>query len=92
MADIQFGKEGQGVGKGVRASQAESLNSWTGRGTKTFILPEITQLWPFPDLLLCQPCLKDQYKVLLMNSPNATKTEAVKELKKGTDNQGEATT
>lgn len=89
MADVQVGKEGPGIGTGVRASQAESLNFWTGRGTEILILPEITQLWHFPDLLLCQPCLKDQYKVLLMSAPNATKTEAVKELKRGTNNQGE---
>lgn len=88
MVDVQVGKEGQGVGTGVRASQAESLNSWIGCGTETLILPEITQLWPLPDLLLCQPCLKDQCKVLLMNPPDATKTEAMKELKRWTSNQG----
>ena len=88
MVDVQVGKEGQGVRTGVRASQAESLNSWIGRGTETLILPEITQLWPLPGLLLCQPCLKDQCKVLLMNPPYSTKTEAVKELKRWTSNLG----
>lgn len=59
MADLQVGKEGQGVGTGVRASQVEDMNTCIGCGTEVLVLPKITQLWPFTDLLLCKQCLKE---------------------------------